>query len=124
MSKAALDHFGEFLIQQVRDQSIVHWEMILSGQMKGERSQKLRELLSQCSQEDLRMFQSLLPEIADTVLHYLLQGFDEVEDEIKITVDTGSEQVASLSEASDGLAGELYTEEGWIARFSEYTPGN
>ncbi|WP_145447970.1 hypothetical protein [Gimesia panareensis] len=70
------------------------------------------------------MFQSLLPEIADTVLHYLLQGFDEVEDEIKITVDTGSEQVASLSEASDGLAGELYTEEGWIARFSEYTPGN
>jgi hypothetical protein len=36
------------------------------------------------------------------------------------TSNSGNE--LSLREISDGLCGELYTEDGWIERFSKYPP--
>jgi hypothetical protein len=60
----------------------------------------------------------LVPEIVDAVLHHLLWTFEQNE-HIRIAMDLADEQVESLNAISDGLPGELYSDEGWIARFSK-----
>jgi len=52
------------------------------------------------------------------VLHHLLWTFEQNE-HIRIAVDLPDERVESLNAISDGLPGELYSDEGWIARFSK-----
>lgn len=44
--------------------------------------------------------------------------FLEEEDSVDITFDNGSGETISIKEISDGLKGELFTEDGWISRFS------
>jgi hypothetical protein len=119
MSKAALDLFGRFLINKVRDEAISDWQMIVHGRMKGEIADKVRQKLGAFSEEQRKIFLSLVPEVVDTVLHHLLWTLEQ-EDDIRIGVTVNNQDVHSLREVSDGLAGELPSSEGWIARFSNY----
>jgi hypothetical protein len=118
MSKAALDLFGQFLISRVRDEAISDWQMIVDGRMKGEMATKVCERLTLFSEEHQNVFLSLVPDVVDTVLHHLLWALEQ-ENKIRIGVTVKNQDVPSLKDISDGLAGELPTEEGWIARFSK-----
>jgi hypothetical protein len=118
MSRAALDYFGELLITKVRDESISDWEMIIDGRMKGDHAGRMRAIVASFSQEERGVILSLIPHVVDSVLHRLLATFEE-EDDIRIAVVANGREVASLRDVSDGLAGELYSARGWIARFSE-----
>ena len=118
MSQAALDAFGRLLMAKVRDEAISDWRMIVEGQMKGELSVKVREKLTVFSETQRDVFLSLLPEIVDTVLHHLLWTLEQAED-VDVAVRADGVSVRSIRDASDGLAGELYSDEGWIARFSK-----
>jgi hypothetical protein len=117
MSDKALDFFGQLLMTKVRDEAIWDWKMIISGQMKGEKSENVRRAWK-WPPEDKALFLSLLPEIVDRVLHDLLWMFEQNE-HVRIAVDLPDDNVENLNAISDGLAGELYSEEGWIARFSK-----
>src|SRR5262249_4370089 len=117
MSQAALDRFGHLLMTKVRDESISEWNMIVTGKMKGERVMKLRQLIERLSDTERHVFLSLVPEVVDSVLHHLLWMFEQ-EQSVRIGVVTDTEDVQSLNDLSDGLSGELYSDEGWIARFS------
>ncbi|MDF2859636.1 MAG: hypothetical protein K0Q87_5487 [Neobacillus sp.] len=64
------------------------------------------------------MFNDVVPKIVDTTLHHLLWTFEQNE-LIDINVANGDSKQISIKEISDGLAGELYTEDGWISRFSD-----
>lgn len=55
--------------------------------------------------------------IVDTTLHHLLWTVEQ-EDLIEFTFKE-DDQIVNINEISDGLAGELYTEDGWISRFSD-----
>jgi glutamyl-tRNA reductase len=118
MSQAALDKFGELLMTRVRDEAISDWRMILDGSMKGERAQRIRKSVRQFSERDRSVVESLVPEIVDSVLHHLLYTFEQSSD-VRIAVSTSTKEISSLTDVSDGLAGELYSEEGWISRFSK-----
>ena len=61
---------------------------------------------------------SLLPQIVDTVLHHLLWTLEQSED-ITVAVRTAKEQADSIKDLSDGLSGELYGRQGWIAKYSK-----
>jgi hypothetical protein len=117
MNNKPLDLFGEILMEKVRDFTIEVWEKTIKGEMKSEESQKLHRLISDSGQSEL--IKDLVPEIVDTTLHNLLWMLEQ-EELINVTVNVdGDEKQASLKEESDGLAGELYTEDGWIYRFSK-----
>jgi hypothetical protein len=116
MSQTALDTFGELLMTKVRDKAILDWEMIISGRMKGEQTASVLKARA-WSPENKALFLSLVPEIVDSVLHHLLWTFEQNE-HVRIAVDLPDEQVESLNAISDGFPGELYSDEGWIARFS------
>jgi hypothetical protein len=120
MSEPSLDVFGRLLITRVRDETISDWDMIVAGRMKGERALKLRQLLDMFSDEQRRAFLSLVPSIVDTVLHHLLWMFDQEED-VQLGMNVGDRQIQNLKDISDGLVGELYSDEGWIARFSKHS---
>jgi hypothetical protein len=118
MSSAALDTFGQLLMTEVRDRAIREWKMTVAGHMKGERCARIRQSLQRWSSQDRDLFLSLVPDIVDSVLHHLLWTLEE-DGPVRVAVDLPDGEVPSLNEVSDGLAGELYTEDGWIARFSE-----
>lgn len=116
MSKKALDAFGGLLMARVRDESITEWQMIVNGHMKGDRAKKIQERVA--SSADRELVEAIVPQIVDSVLHHVLSLFEQ-EQQLTIAIRVGNELVPSLREASDGLAGELYSSEGWISRFSK-----
>lgn len=115
---ALLDHFGSTLVQRVRDKAIQDWDMILDGRMKDSNSLGIRHRLSGLSKEQLQIVSWLIPQVVDTTLHHLLWTLEQ-EESIKVSVQVGAERLEDVSQSSDGLSGELPSEEGWIARFSK-----
>lgn len=114
----ALDYFGQILMEKVRDQTITEWDRTFNGEMKGITAQKVRKALSGLNAEQIEVIRWLIPKIVDLSLHNLLWTLEQ-DESINVTVKTDSEKVSSIRDVSDGLAGELYTEEGWIMRFSK-----
>jgi hypothetical protein len=117
MSQAALDKFGQLLMRKVRDEAITDWKMMLDGRMKGESAERVRELLRNLSEADKNLLLQLIPGVVDTVLHHLLWTTEQESDlQVGIKIDDGIEDLRNIS---DGLPGELYTDEGWIAQYSK-----
>jgi hypothetical protein len=91
--------------------------MILDGRMKGDLATKARQQLATFSEAQRQVFLSMVPPVVDTVLHHLLWALDQQE-QIRVSVTVANQVIPSLKDISDGLAGELPTDQGWIARFS------
>lgn len=79
---------------------------------------QIRELLTNFNKEQIEVILNLIPTIVDTSMHYFLEVIDSSED-IKISLNDKDSNPMAIKELSDGLAGELYSDEGWIARFSK-----
>lgn len=116
MGNELLDEFACRLIGEVRDATISNWQMILSGHLKGERADRLRLMTNDIQPE---VVLKVVEEAVDSTLHHLLQWLEE-ENDFKIRAVLGDCQCDDLAEESDGFSGELYTQEGWIARFSQH----
>lgn len=108
-----LDFFGETLINEVRDRTIEQYDMTTDGRMKDEQSQRLSKEIAKMDDKDKKIIQKIIPEIVDLALHNMLCM---LEDNPEIEVNINDE---NINEVSDGLAGELYTEDGWIQRFTK-----
>lgn len=120
MPESALDTFGQMLMSNVRDEAISDWKMIIDGRMKDESSERVRTTLASLSNAQRDAVLRLIPQVVDTVLHHLLWTLEQTEN-VNVSVQSNDEFVPSLREASDGLSGELYSDEGWIARYSSET---
>jgi hypothetical protein len=101
---------------RVRDKAISQWKMVAEGRMKADDSEKAN--LAQLDETGREVFLSLVPKVVDTVLHHLLWAVEQ-SDDFRIAADIGEEHVANLRDVSDGLPGELYSRNGWIARYSK-----
>lgn len=117
MHENILDYFGKMLMLDVRDRTIRNWDMILDGKMKGSAAQQVRDKLLNFNREQIEVLKWLIPQIVDLNLHNFLAMVEE-HNEIKVEI-CDRETNNNINEISDGLAGELYTEDGWIKRFSQ-----
>lgn len=117
-----LNTFGELLIKQVRDRTIDQWEKILTGQIKSKRAVSVyEEAQVKLDSSALEMVTGLVSQIVDSTLHNFL-SLCEQEEKIKILFKTNYIEEAEATDIvgnSEGLAGELYTEDGWILKYSE-----
>ena len=117
--KEILDTVGQKLMRDVRDRSIEQWEMLADGELKGNFAHEMmnlcHDILSSPNREVFK--EKLLPAIVDTVLHYFL-FLVESDSALYLVFSAEGKGIVSLQKMSDGLAGELYTREGWIQRFS------
>ena len=113
-----LDRFGRFLVRNLRDRMLYDLEMVLRGQWKTPDLQNLQKRLSGLSAQDHATVREMVGRVITAGMHDLLFALQEESDakgSIRVTVD--GHDVARLT---DGLHGEIFGEDGWIVRFSEY----
>lgn len=122
MSHPVLEKFGELLMTRVRDKAIADWDKIIGGEMRGERAQRVQALLASLIPDQVEVVKQLLPQIVDTTLHHLLWVLEQ-ERSIEVRTGVGEGQPQSVRDLSDGLPGELYSSNGWIARYSRQRHG-
>lgn len=115
--KNILDVFGKVLITEVRDRSISDFDMILDGKMKGITAKTIKEEMKGFSKQQIEVIKWLIPKVVDVNLNHLLEMIESIN---YINVQVILENCKyCVKELSDGLSGELYTEEGWIYKFSK-----
>ncbi len=108
-----LNYFGQILMEEVRDRTIRGYDMRVNGKMRDSNSQKIFEEVQQLNDVQRQLIKRIIPQIVDLCIHNMLCMIEE-HSNIRMLMDG-----ESISEMSDGLAGELYSEDGWIQRFSE-----
>jgi hypothetical protein len=117
MPNRTLDDLGEALITRVRDRTIRHWDKIVDGSMKGETAEQARRELSEASDPRVAV-EGLIPRIVDSTLYQLLQLVAD-DERLSLSVQSHGGSLTDVREVSDGLGGELFGRNGWIARFSK-----
>ena len=117
MEDKSLEFFGQKLMKYVRDETISTWNMILEGKMKGLTAQEVNSKMASFNSEQIEVLKWMLPKIVDQNLHNMLFMIEENE-EVFLGINSDNGKLEELKELSDGLAGELYTEDGWIQKFS------
>ncbi len=113
-----LNEFGKFITYNLRDRGINHYDLLAKGHWKAPSLQNLQNDLSKLTAEEPDIVRRCVVKVLDNALHDFLFALQEAHDndeEINIVVD--NENIASLS---DGLHGEPFTEDGWIAKFGEH----
>jgi len=113
-NKSVLDLFGKQLMTSVRDRSIDKFDKIIAGTMKSSKAMELHGLLTQFDAAQLKTVRILIGEAVDNTLFNFLTMLEEADDDMQLLV-----KETNIVEASDGLAGELLTEDGWIESFSK-----
>ncbi|MDQ8205786.1 DUF6547 family protein [Pelagicoccus sp. SDUM812003] len=113
-----IEKFGEFFVRNTRDQALHNLNTLLSGAAKAPDQQSLQRSLAEFSEEQKQTIRELVDDLTTGMMHDLLYAFQEASDsEEGIIVQVDGKDIA---QESDGLHGELFTEDGWIKRFSEY----
>lgn len=116
--KDVLDRFGQLLVSEVRDVAVAVALKSLRGQMKDQASKQLEAELEKVPENTRKLIETFATDLVDSTLHNLLSFFEGAED-FMIAFKEDENNLVDLNEISDGLAGELFTDEGWISRFSD-----
>lgn len=114
-----LNKFGELLMTEVRDQTIWLVDNILAGNINTTQSRMASTVVATLDDKQKELVDWLVPTIVDKSLHYLLYAFEQYDPEVAVIQYIAENDGKNVIEISDGLAGEVYGSDGWIARFSK-----
>ena len=109
------EKLGKLISQELRDKALNRYLDLESGRLKSPSTQELMSKLSEFSSDQKELVRKLLTECIDTGIHDFLFALEEENEEIKVTVNGHD-----IANESDGLSGEIYTEDGWFEKYSEY----
>lgn len=118
MPEKPLDKFGQFMMVNLRDKAINHYDLLSNEKCKAPSLQQIQADLSQFSEEQRSIIRTVVFSCIGNGIHDLLFGLQEAHDnneKIDVFVDG-----VNVAEVSDGLQGELFTEDGWYHRFSKF----
>jgi len=93
-------------------------EMLLRGAWKAPSAQDLQKEIADLSEAEKDTIRKVVDHIVISGMHDLLFALQEEADSegsIRVLVDK-----SEVAKNSDGIHGEIFGDEGWIARFSEY----
>jgi hypothetical protein len=116
--KDPLDKFGSFIVKNLRDQALDDLEMLLRGAWKSSATQDMQRRLGLLTDDQKQLFREVANRVITTGMHEFLFALQEMSDANKgVEVQVDGSNIASLS---DGLHGEIFSEEGWIAKYSKF----
>lgn len=115
-----LNEFGELLIHFVRDRVVEDYTKTQEGKIKSKSGIELYSKLSTLDKKNLSIVKDVVLDTIDSTLDYFLWMIEQYEEYDLIRYTDDEKRYVSLREISDGLSGELHTEEGWIEKFSAY----
>ncbi|MFO6425500.1 hypothetical protein [Motilimonas sp. KMU-193] len=110
-----LEKFGKVIAQELRDKALNRYLDLESGQLKSPGTQELISKLSEFTQEQKVVVRKLLTECVDSGIHDFLFAIEAEKEDICVSIN--GEDIASQS---DGLGGELYSDDGWFEKYSEH----
>ncbi|MDJ0942604.1 MAG: hypothetical protein QNJ30_04030 [Kiloniellales bacterium] len=105
-------------MRKFRDRAIDRYDLLARGHFKAPRDQELQNDLASLSAAQRDIVRNCVIDCVDGGLHdflFALQETADFENEVRVMVDG-----KNVAEISDGLQGELFSEDGWFARFSAY----
>lgn len=117
-AKKALHQFGKGLMEHVRDEELAFLDRLTSGKMANPRSRELYARYRTLNVEDAELVREMFADAVVGAIAHFLHYLDEYQFQLFTRDDVEKEH--DIVAASDGLAGELYSKDGWIARFSRY----
>lgn len=118
--KKLLDSFGQEFISSIRDQSIFEFEAILNGRMKSKSSIELSNEIKAFDENQIKVLKKVVFNSIDSVIYNVLNMLEQNEENMKLLISQDGNDGKNIVELSDGLSGELFTENGWIEKFSKY----
>jgi hypothetical protein len=114
----SLDKFGEFYVRNLCDKMLQDIDMLLSGSWKAPAVLNLQNKLAELPEDSRDLIREVAEHMVVTGMHDFLFALQEQADDdgsIRLTVDG-----VEVAKESDGMHGEIFSDEGWIARFSQY----
>ncbi len=105
-------------MEKARDKALASYASIESGKAKAPALRPLAKGLASLTDTQRALVRACVAHAVDATLHGLLFGLVEQNDfgqAIRVIVDE-----KNAAELSDGLEGEAYGDDGWIARFSAF----
>jgi hypothetical protein len=114
-----LDDFGKWFMTEVRDHAIHAVSRLMDEQRNLKPDLRLRALMGGAlTERDKQLISLIGPLIVDITLDNVLSALQEAQSVFCVVGDSLTSAV-DIRSISDGLAGELYTEKGWIEKFSQ-----
>lgn len=114
----ALNDFGRFVMENLRDAGLSHYDMLAAGSWKAPGLRRLQEEVAALTDAERAVVRRCVQDALDSAIHDFLFAVQEAHDAGKgISILMDGENVAGLS---DGLHGEPFTSDGWQARFSKF----
>lgn len=118
-----LNTLGKMLVAEVRDETLEAFKKTLQGKYKSISAIKLKSLIDKLCIKDTDILYKIVLDVIDSSLYNTLWMIEQ-SDEIDLVYrnPNNPDKTTSFKEISDGLCGELYSEEGWIEKYSKYPP--
>ncbi len=116
--QSSLDKFGEFIVVNLRDKAIETAEMLLENRSKSPQTKILQDELSTFNAAQKAIVANTVKASIDAAIHDFLFAIEEqadFENDIQIIVNEDN-----IVEMSDGLQGELFTQDGWLEKYSKF----
>jgi len=112
-----LDRLGQFVMTNRRDAALSYFESLAGGRWKAPGLQQLQGELQALDEDRLQTVRRCVVSVIDHAIHDFLFALQEGEGvrEVELVVDG-----QSVADLSDGLHGELFTEDGWLAKYSAF----
>ena len=115
---ASVDAFGRFLMANLRDEALAYYDLLARGQWRAPELAPLQGDLGALSARQRALLRrGVVATVDHAIHHFLLSLLEQDDDGEAIRVVVGGADVAALSADLDG---ELYTADGWLARYSRF----
>ncbi|MGO9919922.1 MAG: DUF6547 family protein [Isosphaeraceae bacterium] len=116
--QSPLDRFGQFVMANLRDKAIEFFDLLAQGHWKAKSLRQLQSDVKQLSDSQRSILRRCIIATTDNAIHdflFALQELADFEDDIQVIV-----RGKNIAKISDGLQGEMFTADGWMAKFSAF----
>ena len=111
----SIEKFGRLIAEELRDSALNKCLDIESGWGASVEMKGMSSSFSELSEEQRVFVRKLVTECVDTGIHDFLFALEEQKHGVKITVNGDD-----IGGHSDGLQGEIFTEDGWFEKYSQH----
>ncbi|HCM1609722.1 DUF6547 family protein [Vibrio sp. TRT 21S02] len=110
-----IDEFGQLISKSLRDQALERCVDIIERKAKSQECIEIHDSLSSLTDEQISVVKRLVTSCVDTGIHDFLYTLGEKQDELSVSING-----KNIVKESDGLNGELFSDDGWFAKYSKY----